>query len=599
MGMTAYGREGVWAVKGSVVESEGRRRAAVTNTCFRTKAHPHTLPSFHLMLNRPYRPAWRRVLVLVVIAGMLATSAQAQEQEAVPRIQDAELMFEQGLAAYERGRYETAYERFRLVNEYDLNRKTTAALLMSGKALVQLGRYREAIDRLEVLLDRYPETTYRKQAESLIERARQYLERQGQVPDTLRVGVTLPMRDNMVSLSQALFNGIRLAVDEHNGVRRRYVPPPGLQASADTFDVYDTADVRGDSLAEAEGATTVATPTDTVRVDSLRIVTERVKRPDWVAKMYFRRSGRKRGAVQAAVDSLVRRDEVDVILGPIESRTARPAGQRAEEARVPLIAPVATSESVSQGREYVFQANPTISLRGRIMAEFAAGGLLLDNVGVIYEEGNSYSSRMAQGFREEARRQNLDISLTLPLQNPKDWSRLPTIANQDSTLTDSLLAQPEAFYLPVTGQGTAGKIQGVLTGLQQLVPGTRALGNAEWHDLPFVEAASALTATYTNDFYVQTRRPAVQRFIRRYRLLTGTTPDELSADGRRLAYTGYDVAHFLLSVLAPSADRLTPQALRSAPSYEGLGVRIHFDGRNVNQATFIHRYRNQRLELLR
>lgn len=539
------------------------------------------------------------LLAAVVFILSAAGPVQAQQPDAVPQIENAELMFEQGVAAFERGQYETAYERFRLVGEYELNQKTTAALLMSGTALVRLGRYREAIDQLNTLLQRYPETTYRQQAESAIELARERLRRERQVPDTLRIGVTLPMGDAQVSLSQALFNGIRLAVDEHNGIRRRYVRPMGLSASADSFDVYDTSEVHGDSLAEVEGRTTVATPTDTVRVDSLRIVTEKVRRPGWIARMHFRRTGRSAEGARAAVDSLVRIDDVDVIVGPLLSRTARPAGKRAEEAGVLLVAPVANDESVSKGRDYVFQANPTIPQRGRVMARFAKRGILLDSVSVIYERGNSISSRMAQGFQEEAGRVDVGIPFTIPLESGQDWSRLPAVIDEDSTLTDSLLSQPEAYYLPVAGRGAAGKIQGALTGLQQIAPGTRVLGNAEWHDLPFTEAASNLTATYSNDFYVRTERLAVQRFIRRYRLLTGSTPDELSADGHRLAYTGYDVADFLLSNLSPHDSRLEPSALRRARTYEGLGTRIDFRGGNVNQALFIHRYRNQQVELLR
>jgi ABC-type branched-subunit amino acid transport system substrate-binding protein len=549
------------------------------------------------MVNRRSGTSWVLVLLLTVLVGGPATPGHAQEREGIPEIPNAELMFEQGLAAFERGQYETAYERFRLVNEYQLNRKTTAALLMSGKALVQLGRYGDAISRLEVLLNRYPETTYRKQAEALLEQAQGQFRAGPQARDTLRIGVALPMGGAEVSLSQAMFNGIRLAVDEHNGIRRRYVRPQGLPTRADTFEVYDTAEAHSDSLAEADGATTVATSTDTVRVDSLRIVSEQKAPPRWVAKMYFRRSGTRAKEARAAVDSLVRLDNVDVILGPIRSRTARAAGGRAEQARVLHVAPLANDESVSKGRDYVFQANPTIPDRGRIMARFAKNGILLDRVGIIYEPGNSLSARMAKGFRTAARREDLDVPLTIPLEDPRDWSRLPTLIDEDSTLVDSVLAKPEAFYMPVSGRGASGKIQGALTGLRQAFPGKRVLGNAEWHDLPFAEAASAVTATYTNGFYVQTRRPAVQRFVRRYRLLTGTPPDELSADGRRLAYAGYDVAHYLLSVLSPS--QLTPQTLRTAPTYEGLGMRIGFGGKNANQSMFIHRYRNQKIELLR
>ncbi len=565
------------------------------------------------MVNWRSRSIRALVLVVAVVAGAMTTPGHAQGQEEIPKIPNAELLFKEGIAAFERGEYETAYERFQLVSEYELNQKTTAALLMGSKALVRLGRYREAVDRLEVLLDRYPATTYREQAESLIERARSRLQEGAQARDTLRIGIALPMESAQVSLAQALFNGIRLAVDEHNGLQRRYVRPPGLRSAADTFEVYDTAPAHGDSVAAADGETTVAAPTDTVRVDSLRIVTEQGARPDWVAKMYFRRMGAKPKTARAAVDSLVRLDDVDVILGPIGSRAARPAGKRAEEAGVLLVAPVATDESVSKGRDYVFQANPTISARGRVMARTAKNGLLIDRAGVIYESGNSYSARMAEGFEAEARRQGLEVPLTIPLQEPRGWSRLSTLieedslrigkesgtAKADSAAVDSLLARAEAFYLPVSGRGAAGKIQGVLTGMRQVLPGKRALGNAEWHDLPFTKAASDMRATYTNGFYVQTSRPAVQRFVRRYRLLTGTTPDELPTDGRRLAYAGYDVGHFLLSVLSPSSSRLTPQTLRTAPTYEGLGMRIGFKGENVNQSMFIHRYRNQQIELLR
>jgi ABC-type branched-subunit amino acid transport system substrate-binding protein len=556
---------------------------------------------------------WVLVLALSLgIAGM-ATPGYAQERGEIPEISNAELMFEQGLAAYERGEYETAYERFRLVNEFELNRKTTAAFLMGAKALVQLRRYREAIDRLEILLDRYPDTTYRQEARGLIERSENRLQDGMQARDTLRIGVTLPMSGARASLSQALFNGIRLAVEEHNGLRRRFIRPPGLQPSADTFGVYDTEEGHRDSLSEAEGATTVAASTDTARVDSMRVVTEQVGDPDWVAKMYFRQIGDRPESAGAAVDSLVRRDRVDVILGPIGSAAARPAAQRAEEAEVLLVAPVATDESVSKGRDHVFQANPTILTRGRVMARFTKNGILLDRAGIIYEPGNSYSKRMAEGFQEAARRHDLEVPLTIPLQNSRDWSRLPALIEEDSTLietdsirarrdpatTDSLMAVPEAYYLPVSGRGTTGKIQGALTGMREVFPRKRALGNAEWHNLPFSDAASSVTATYTNGFFVQTDRPAVQRFVQRYRMLTGTTPDELSTDGRRLAYAGYDVARFLISVLSPSPSRPDPRTLRTAPTYDGLGMRIGFEGKNGNQTLFIHRYRNEQIERLR
>jgi ABC-type branched-subunit amino acid transport system substrate-binding protein len=485
------------------------------------------------------------------------------------------------------------------VNDYQLNQKTTAALVMQGKALLRLGRFQETIDVLTTLLDRYSQTSYREEAERILKVARTEFQRQGQRVDTLRIGILLPMTNQSVGWSQAMFNGIRLAVDEHNGLHRRYVPPPGLRASVDSFGVARTAAVYGDSLAEAEGRTTVTTQTDTIRVDSLQVVTEQRGQPNWVAKMHFRQIQGSPESARAAVDSLVQMDDVDVILGPLRSEMARPAGAAAEDARIPLIAPLATNESVSTGRDYVFQANPTIPLRGRIMARFVSNSLLTESVSIIYEDGAQYTQRMAEAFREEAQRLGLNTPFMLELDNPRQWSQLPEALEADSTVTDSMFAATEAFYLPIAGQNATGKIQDALTGFERLNTTARILGNSSWHNLTVVEKASAFTTTYATDFNVQTGRPEVQDFIRRYRLLTGNTPGQLSVRGQRLAYTGYDIARFLLTTINPSPPPPRPQDLRDAPTYEGLGVRIDFQGGNVNQAMSFQRYRNNQIERIR
>lgn len=556
--------------------------------------------SFFYMTSYPLKAVRVGLASGILLFGMAITAAtvEGQERDAIPEHADAELVFEEGIAAFERGDYEQAAERLRLVHDYGLNRKTTAALLMEGKALLRLGRYQEAIDVVETLLDRYPDTTYRDEAERLLDVAREERQRAGERVDTLHVGIALPMTSDYVALSQSMFNGIRLAVDEHNGLRRRYVSPPGLPPD-DSFDVATTAEVYDDSLAEAEGSTTVATASDTVIVDSLQVVTEQTGRPDWVAKMHFRQTKGEADGARAAVDSLIHMDDVDVVIGPLFSRTARPAGKVAEENRTLLVAPMATDESVSEGKDYVFQTNPTFQYRGRVVARFASESLLTGAASMIYERGNSDSKRMAEGFREEAEQRGLDVPFTLRLDNPRGWSRLPEAIEDDSTVTDSMIAATEAIYLPIMGRNASGKIQDALTGVERLNTDVRLLGNSNWHDLSVKKEASQFTTTYANDFYVQRKRPEVQQFIRRHRLLTGTTPEDLTSSREtRLAYTGYDVARFLLTALAPSDTGLRPADLRDASTYEGLGTKIGFRGDNVNWAMFFHRYRNNRIELI-
>lgn len=511
-------------------------------------------------------------IVVLMLSSLCIADGQAQQADArIPENREAEALFDEALAAFERGDYALAQRRFQLVHEYPLHQKSTASLLMAGKALYRMEAYDRAEETLRALLRRYPNTSYRDRAEQLIE----YIQ-QGASGTTsvIRLGIALPLTDDDAALAQALFNGIRLAVDEHNGLRRRMASPdePVRLASADS--------------GQAEG-----------------VVTERTRVPNQPIQMYFRDTRGTASGARAAVDSLVQMDRVDLIVGPLFSHEARAAAEAAERAGVVMIAPMATEESVSAGRRYVFQANPTITARGEAMARFAARGLLVDAAGIIVEGGNSISERMADGFNRGFRREGGAVAFYERLASARSWSRLPEHFEADSLSRDSL-AQAEAVYLPIAGDDAAGQIQDALIGInwasQEYGLTLRVLGNAEWHDLPIKNRASQFTATYTNDFYVDETRADVQDFIRRYRLLTGQPPDGLGGSARRLAYTGYDVGQFVINRLSEGASAgVLADRLRSAGPYEGLGSRIHFDGDNVNQSLFIHRYRNGRIERVR
>ena len=511
--------------------------------------------------------------IWLLISGLGGPVAHAQTSDArVPQISEAEALFDQAVAAFERGDYALARRRFQLVHEYPLHQKTTASLLMAGKALYRMGEYARAEETLQTLLRRYSSTSYRDQAEQVIAYAQEAQRGEGAESGAIRLGIALPLSDTDASLAQALFNGIRLAVDEHNGLQRRPAPAaPGRTVSA--------------------GAD-----------QSPQVVTERTRVPRRPVEMHFRDSRGTAAGARAAVDSLVERDRVDLIVGPLYSYEARAAGERAERTQTVMVAPMATDESVSAGRRYVFQANPTRAARGKAMARFAQRGLLMDAAGIIIEAGNSVSERMADSFSQAMQRAGGTLAFHEKLPSARSWSRLPEQFQADSLSRDSL-ARAEAVYLPISGEEAAGQIQDALIGInwvsQEYGLTLRVLGNAEWHDLPIKDRASQFTTTYTNDFYVDETRADVQDFARRYRLLTGRTPDQLDATTRRLAFTGHDVARYAIERLSNADGAALAEEMRRAPRYEGLGTRIHFNGQNVNQSLFIHRYRNGRVERVR
>ena len=509
----------------------------------------------------PRQPAalsLRRVLLccmlLLLSLSLRPGTLHAQEEggfgdaSPVPRIEEAEAVFRKALSAFEAGDYETAFQRFQVAeNSYPLHRKTTAAALMAGKALYRQGAYARADEQLSTFLREYPSSSYAGQARRVRRFARQQLGLEGPEGQTLQLGIALPLRDQDAALTQALFNGIQLAVAAQNNQQEPVGGGPVRIIFRDTEATPEAARQALQALAE-EGA--------------------------------------------------------DVVVGPLYSRTAQPAGAVAEEQRLPMVAPLATEQGVSQGRRYVFQANPTIAMRGRQMGVFALQSLRQERFGIVSQPEGTLSHQLAAGFRQEVERQGADVFFARTLPDLRAWSNLNERISADT------LSKVDAIYMPVSGGQTGRFVQAALTALDRAdVPRLRVLGNGEWHELPIEGAASRYQVVYSNAFRVDPTQPAVQAFTERYREATGKTPDQLTATARRLAYTGYDVTRFLLEArnrsLNASAEGSTsspmafPEVLREMPRYEGLGMRIDFEGGNVNKALFFHRYRNGRLDLLR
>lgn len=462
-------------------------------------------------------------------APVLAFAQDAPPAPDVPEIEDAEQVFADALEAFEQGEYAMAGRLFGIVRSaYDLHRKTTAALLMEAKALYREGDFEEAVERADLLESEFPSSSYVEAVRRLREMAEEGLERGIPLPRDL--GILLPLDGNDAPLAQALFTGVRIAVDEHNA-----------------------------------------------------------QHPDRPVRMIFRNTGGDSTRAAGAVEELALLG-VQAVIGPLYSSEAVVSAGAAERAGVVLVAPLATDEGVSSGKRYVFQANPTIVMRGRLMARFAARSLRLDDFGVIAErDRDGVSERMAQGFVEEAALEERAVRYDTLLASQAAWSRL------SETLPRSTILSASAVYMPIVSGESLARIDAAMGSFESMRLGERirVLGNGDWRLAPNAMRASRYATTYADDFYVDGDDPALRAFAAQYRELSDAEPEG------RLAITGYDVARFLLPLLADDSEEALADRVRSAPLREGLGTRIDFEGGNVNAAMFWFRYQDGMVRRLR
>ncbi|MEM1044288.1 MAG: ABC transporter substrate-binding protein [Bacteroidota bacterium] len=466
----------------------------------------------------------RLLFLLLLLTLHVPVVAQPFEAPAIPA---AESAFDRGLRAYETGQYDAAARAFRKVTEGAFNQRTTAAHLMLGKAHYAAGEFADAIGAMTDFVREYPRSRYLADARALRIESQARLDAAEAVPEATDVGVVLPTNNADIVFSQALFNGVRLAVEAHNAA----VP----------------------------------------------------ERP---VRMVFRNTeGSERGAVQA-VESLSRAG-VELVLGPLYSEEATAAGGVAERERLLLVAPLATNEAVSEGRRYVFQANPTYAERGRAMARYAAAQRP-GTFGVVAQSG-TIGETMAEAFQTELIQVGGTVAFTELLFDDRAWFRL------DELLADSLnnlLADVDALYLPVSGADADEYAAGALRSLDRAVPPEergrlRVFGNLEWGMLDASRPrAEGYGTVFTSDFHLGERDEDARAFAERYRALAGVAPE-------RLAYAGYDLAQMVLALLAERrSEESLPDLLRRAAPYAGLGHRIDFGRGNANEAMFILGYRD-------
>lgn len=471
----------------------------------------------------------RLLLLCLLLAIFAVVPATAQPMEA-PSIPAAESAFDNGLRSYQVGQYEQAADHFRRAAEdFDYHQRTTAARLMEAKARYAAGELNAAASAVTAFLRAYPRSRYADDARALRRAAQSRLDAIAAVPEPTDVGIVLPMSDGDLPFTQALFNGVRIAVDEYNDAN-----------------------------------------------------------PERPVRMVFRDTEGSPRVARLAVEGLARTG-VDVAVGPLYSEEAVAAGEAAEAERLTLIAPLATDAAVSDGRDYVFQANPTFGQRGLTMARYAAAAEA-NAIGIIARSG-TFSATMATAFQSEVERLGATVPFTIMLPTEDSWYRLPEILGDSLQLVD-------AVYFPVTGARASERAAGALRGLDQLVPaperdGLRVFGNTEWGQLETSrDRASQYSTAFTSDFHVDANSASVEVFAERYGDLAGVAPD-------RLAFAGYDVATFLLEQLGERLPEASvADALRRAQPFAGLGHRIYFAGGSVNEAMFILGYRDGRLVVL-
>lgn len=276
--------------------------------------------------------------------------------------------------------------------------------------------------------------------------------------------------------------------------------------------------------------------------------------------------------------------DVKAILGPIFSNEVRVALKAFEGTDLAIISPTATDNDLTSISDDFFQANPPLSIRGKIMAQyvyFVENKTLMGVLNAI----DGYSPLLAATFIEEFEKLGgtITVKATYKTNSYSLEEQILKIASADTI---------QGLYIPLADKLDATVILSQMGQDSLYVP---IYGNQDWFSARGFESAPGLSnmLTFSSDYFIDFTDQDYKTFSENFSKIVGNDPN------RNVLY-GYDVAKYLLTVMrntAPNRSAIKNKIISGIVS-NGFHNNISIDEDRVNRFINIIRYKNGMFELI-
>lgn len=412
----------------------------------------------------------------------------------------------------------------RLNSSFNSSKVKSYVLLQQGKYLIRNGNPSGAKNKFEELTRTYPESAEYSEAKKLMDY--QYSPETA----TIVIGVMLPLEINSAGeyktqSASEILEGIKFAVDEFNKLRNDKI---GLLIRDTKKDVTQIKKIKEEFT---------------------------------------------------SLNSLI------AIIGPIFSNEVRAALEEFDDYDIPIISPTATDDDLTSLNHYFFQANPSFTVRGKIMAQYV---FYVENKRIVsvINSIEGYSPILAGAFTEEFEKLGGTVLKKESFNNEyTDFSGLISKIFDDSL-------KIEGLFIPLSDNTVTPFIFSEMIKYGVNIP---LYGNQDWFTAKGFETAPEISnnLVFESDYFVDFNTDAYKIFNEQFNTITGK-------DVNRNVLYGYDAAKFLLTVLRNSElnrKNLVNKMISGMVS-SGLRNNISFDEKRINKFLNIVRYKNGVFELV-
>ncbi|MFA6598503.1 MAG: penicillin-binding protein activator [Ignavibacteriaceae bacterium] len=275
---------------------------------------------------------------------------------------------------------------------------------------------------------------------------------------------------------------------------------------------------------------------------------------------------------------------ISAIIGPLFSDETRFFLNSSEKITVPVISPTATDDNLQFTDRLFYQANTSMELHGKIMAQYL---YFVENkraLAVVFPQ-NGNASVIGKNFISEFKRLGGKI-----IQESYPSSSLfaeSLIGNLKKNLKEV-----GGIYIPLNDNLL---ISSVLSAMVKQGIDLPIYGNQDWFTSKGLETSSTLSEklTFTSDSFIDFQDEDIMAFSQKY---TETTGKEINGT----SLYGYDAAKYLLKILTLSERRSSSfeETVSKAEPFEGIHNSIEFGNAKINLFLNIVRYHQGKFELV-
>lgn len=541
-------------------------------------------------------------------------------------------LFDSAIKDFKNSQFASSLISFnKIANEYQINSKTSLALLFIGKINLELKNYYDAEENLHRLLIDFPQSQYSDEAEITLSRVN--LDQKEYSKSFWRLCSVISNSEQSETMAFARSKAEDIALNYlsaaevesiHDSTKLTSIKPFLLLISGKIY-----LDRQNDKLAQNVLSKLIKSYPDSYEkkeaqklYDATLLPTEITDKPDVVGVILplssnlssaaaaseilegikfalsefnegrnkkigilIRDSELNRSKLEEIHDELKDIEDLKCILGPIYSSEVKDALDVFDDINVPIISPTATDDYLTETNTNFFQANPSFISRGRLMAQYIYYAENKRKIAVL-NAIDGYSPILSSSFTQEFEKIGGRIVLRESYK-----SNSVDLKEQMNKISESL-NQIDGLYIPLADKAD---IPVIVSFLSQINLNVSVYGDQDWMSSSGLESAAFLdnNLIFCSDYFLKFSDEDYQIFSKNFFSKT-------KMDVNRNIFYGYDTMKYLLTIMRTSfsgGDALK-QKMISGISSVGFHNNICFDSNRINKYMNIIRYSSGKFELI-